>query len=129
MRSPFTSFLAHLWFLCKVLVVLAMIVLWRDPFYQHGDGEELKQLWLNAKKYLPDWIVSTNAEFEKILLEPVRHGIAWPFPTLNYMTYGIRTGESYLLTGPEGIGKTEILHAVEHQILRATNDNVGAIFL
>ncbi len=100
-----------------------------NEYLTAGDGDELKNLWLNAKKYLPDWIISTNAEFEKILLEPVRHGIAWPFPTLNYMTYGIRTGESVLLTAQEGVGKTEIMHAVEHQILRSTNDNVGAIFL
>jgi len=45
------------------------------------------------------------------------------------MTYGIRLGESVLITAPEGVGKTEICHAIEYQILTNTEDNVGAIYI
>jgi twinkle protein len=48
---------------------------------------------------------------------------------LNYMTYGIRTGESVLITAQEGIGKTEVMHAIEHQLLKETDVPIGAIFL
>lgn len=94
-----------------------------------GEGDELRQLWWNAKRYLPETVISSFHEFEKILkTEPVK-GIDYPFPTVNHMTYGIRTGESVLITAMEGVGKTEIMHAILHQTLRETDDNVGAIFL
>ncbi len=45
------------------------------------------------------------------------------------MTYGMRTGESVLLTAQEGVGKTEVMHSILHQLLRETDENIGAIFL
>jgi twinkle protein len=45
------------------------------------------------------------------------------------MTYGIRTGESVLLTAQEGVGKTEVMHAILHNLLTETNDAIGSIFL
>ena len=45
------------------------------------------------------------------------------------MTYGIRTSESILLTAQEGVGKTEVMRAIEYQLLRETNDPIGVIFL
>jgi twinkle protein len=55
--------------------------------------------------------------------------MAYPSQTLNDMTYGIRTAESVLLTAMEGVGKTELMHAIEYNLLKGTQDNVGAIFL
>lgn len=94
-----------------------------------GGAEELKRIWWNSKKYLPDTIRSSFDDFEKILDEEHRAGVPYPFPVLNGMTYGIRTGESVLITAQEGIGKTELMHAIEYQILKETKDAVGAIFL
>jgi twinkle protein len=41
------------------------------------------------------------------------------------MTYGIRTGELVLLTAQEGIGKTEVIRAIEHKILQDTEEDVN----
>jgi twinkle protein len=100
-----------------------------NEYLSAGDGEELKQLWTNSKKYLPSWVISSNEDFKKILDEPDQVGISYPFPTLNYMTYGIRTGESVLITAKTGVGKTELMHSILHKVLRETDENVGAIFL
>lgn len=100
-----------------------------NDYLQHGQHDELKQLWWNSKKYLPDEIKSSFVDFEKIINEEQKTGIAYPFPTLTYMTYGIRTGETVLITAQEGIGKTEVMHAIEYQLLRHTDVPVGAIFL
>lgn len=100
-----------------------------NDYVQSGEHEQLRNLWHNAKKYLPDTIVSSFSDFNKIIRETPKVGIPYPFPTLTYMTYGIRTGETVLITAQEGIGKTEVMHAIEHQILTETNDAVGAIFL
>lgn len=100
-----------------------------NDYVRNGEADALRNIWWNAKKFLPDTIVSSFSEFDKILLETPRKGVPYPFPTLNYMTYGIRTGESVLVTAMEGVGKTELMHAIEHQLLTETNDAVGAIYL
>lgn len=100
-----------------------------NDFLQQGQRDDLLNVFRNAKKYLPDSIISSFADFKKIIAEVPKVGIPYPFPTLTYMTYGIRTGETVLITAQEGIGKTEVMHAIEHQILRETKDAVGAIFL
>lgn len=94
-----------------------------------GEADELRNIWKNAKRYLPENIKSSFEEFEKILTEPSVAGIAYPFPTLNEMTYGLRTSESVLITAQEGVGKTELMHAIQYQILEHTNDNIGAFFI
>ena len=100
-----------------------------NDYLRAGERDELVSLWYNAKKFLPETIVSSFPEFEKIIREKPKPGVPYPFPTLNFMTYGIRTGESVLITAQEGIGKTEVMHAIEHQLLTETDDPIGAIFL
>lgn len=100
-----------------------------NDFLRAGEGEELAKLFKQAKRYTPEQIVSSWTDFEKILHEVPRQGVSYPFSTLNYMTYGIRTGESVLVTAQEGVGKTEFLHAIEHHLLTQTSDAVGAIYL
>ena len=100
-----------------------------NDYLRAGEGEELARLFRTAKRYTPEQIVSSWHDFKKILSEVPKHGTPYPFPTLNYMTYGIRTGESVLVTSQEGVGKTEFLHAIEHHLLTNTSDAVGAIYL
>lgn len=94
-----------------------------------GEEEELRNLWWNAKKYLPESIISSFDDFAKILKQPLERGVSYPFPRLNEMTYGIRQSESVLITAQEGVGKTELMHTLEYHILKETDHGVGAIFL
>lgn len=94
-----------------------------------GDKDALKNLWYNAKRYLPENIVSSFSEFKKILFSKDQVGVPYPFPKLNEMTYGIRPSESVLVTAQEGVGKTEFMRAVEYQLLRKTDAHIAAIFL
>ena len=100
-----------------------------NDYLKAGADAELKHLWWNSRKYVPETVTEGIDTFERILLEPSKPGIAYPFPTLTKMTYGIRTGESVLITAQEGIGKTELMHAIEYKLLKETTDAVGAIFL
>jgi twinkle protein len=100
-----------------------------NDYLRNGEADELAAIIANARKFLPDEIKSSFSDFEKILNEEPKLGVPYPFPTLNFMTYGIRTGESVLITAQEGIGKTEVMHTILHQLLRETNDNIGTIFL
>lgn len=100
-----------------------------NEYLQAGEGQELLNIWANAKKYLPESVTSSLQEFEELLKEKNKYGVAYPWPTLNAMTYGLRTGESVLLTAQEGVGKTTIMHAIEYQLLKETDDGVGAFYL
>lgn len=99
-----------------------------NEYLQHGEEDALQQIFRNAKRYMPENIVSSFSDFKKLLEETPEKGISYPFPTLTEMTYGIRTGESVLITAPEGIGKTELMHAIMYQVLQETRHNVGTIF-
>lgn len=100
-----------------------------NDYAKAGEYEALKKIWWNSKKFLPETIISSFSDFEVILKEPSRRGIPYPFPTLQYMTDGMRTGESVLITAMEGVGKTEVMHTLLHQTLKETDDAVCAIFL
>jgi twinkle protein len=113
----------------KIYVVRLSPLKDANDWVQAGKSEELKKIWWNSKKYLPETVISSFYEFENILKEEPQYGIPYPFPTLNHMTYGIRRGESVLLTAQEGVGKTEIMHTIEHQILKETKDALAAIYL
>lgn len=100
-----------------------------NDYLRAGHTDELASIVQSARRYLPETIVSSFVEFDKILRDKPREGVSYPFSTWNYMTYGIRTGESVLITAQEGVGKTEVMRAIEYQLLRETNDNIGSIFL
>jgi twinkle protein len=100
-----------------------------NEYLQHDEGTDLYNLYLGAKKYLPSTIVSSFDDFETILKAETPRGVPYPWPTLTKMTYGIRTGEVVLLKAPEKVGKTAIMHAIEHQLLKETDSNVGAIYI
>lgn len=100
-----------------------------NDYLRNGEADELASLFANAKRFLPAEIESSFHAFEKILQQKPSLGVAYPFPTWNYMTYGMRTSESVLITAQEGVGKTEVMHSILHQLLRETDENIGAIFL
>ena len=100
-----------------------------NEYLVEGDADGLRTIWYSARKYVPENILSTFSEFDAILHRTPSKGIDYPFAKLTQMTYGIRKGESVLVTAQEGVGKTELMHAIEHKILKETKDAVGAIFL
>lgn len=100
-----------------------------NDFVRAGEADQLRTIWNNARKYQPDSIKSTLSDFRGILFQPRNKGIPFPWPTLTDMTYGLRLNETYLITALEGVGKTEICRAIEYQLLRETDSNVGALFI
>lgn len=100
-----------------------------NDYVRHGESDELRNIFSNARKYQPDNIKSSLEEFKAILSTKPEWGVAFPWPALTAATYGIRRKESVLITALEGVGKTEICHAIEHSILKNTDCNVGAIYI
>ena len=100
-----------------------------NSFVERGEGDELANIFWNAKKYLPETVVSNLIEFQQILDEPHPPSVPYPMASLNRMTYGIRTGETVLITAQEGVGKTELMHTIEHKLLKETSDAIAAFYL
>lgn len=93
-------------------------------------ADEYKRLWFNARQHTPENVISTYAEFIDILNEPTPPAICeYPFPDLQAMTRGIRTKEFTLIKGMEGLGKTEVLGALEVHAMQTTDHNIGVIHL
>ena len=101
-----------------------------NEFLQHGEEEDLKKVWWNAKTYRPENITSTLSEFKTALENRRTKGLMlYPTQALNDLTYGVRTSETVLVTAMEGVGKTELMHAIEYKALTETDHAIGAIYL
>lgn len=101
-----------------------------NGYLQAKKEAEFTRAWWGSKRFLPEGIISSFTEFDSIIDSDVnRPSIALPFPTLQQMSYGLRTGEVVLFTALEGVGKTEIIRAIEYELLTATDKNLGIIHL
>ena len=101
-----------------------------NDYVIHNESDQLKHIWWNSKKFIPENVVSSLASFKTILEEQPAKSISYPFPSWTRMTHGIRPGEIVLITGQEGIGKTEVMHTILHHVLKEDpHANASAIFL
>jgi len=107
--------------------------LFKDPNEALQDDDLKSHLissWYAAKKFRPKGIVGDYSEIEAILRQESQAAIgSYPFGTLQQMSYGIRPGELVLFTAQEKVGKTEVLRAIEHHLLKTTTENIGIIHL
>lgn len=101
-----------------------------NAYLTEGRAEQFNKAYWNAKKFLPKGIINSYDDIKATLLKNRRGSIAdYPFATLQEMTYGIREGELVLFTAQEKVGKTEIIRAIEHHLLKTTEENMGIIHL
>lgn len=102
-----------------------------NEFLEKADIEEFRKSWWNAQRFLPDDIISSFSVIDDLIdNEIIVKGTSYPWPLLQSMTYGMRPGEFILITALEGRGKTEIIRAIEHKVLKEVPDsNVGIIHL
>ena len=90
-----------------------------NDYLIHGDEREFKQAWANAKVYTPDNIYHTEKDIDNIINDlDNEFYIPTPWENLNELIKGIPKNHVTLLTGLEGIGKTEILRALEANVLK-----------
>jgi twinkle protein len=105
---------------------------YKDPneILQAGNPEDFVSAWRGAGRFLPEGIISGFSAFDNLLESAgIKTGESFPFSTLQELTDGLRTGEIILITALEGVGKTEVLRAIEHNLLRTSTHRVGIIHL
>jgi hypothetical protein len=89
-----------------------------NDYLTSGDSNEFKQAWNNAAIFTPDNIFHTEADVLAVLEnDEMESYFQTPFPDLNEVIRGIPLNHVTLLTGMEGLGKTEILRAFEYKAL------------
>lgn len=101
-----------------------------NDYLTQGKQSEFVKLWWNARRFIPKGIVNSNESVAEILRSEGASTIAhYPFSSLDEMTYGIRSGEFILFTALEKVGKTEIIRAIEHKLIKETDYKIGIIHL
>lgn len=101
-----------------------------NEMLQAGKEKEFVNVWYNSKRFVPKGVVSTLADLNGLLEKQRKQSIAsYPFPSLQEMTYGIRSKELIVITAQEKIGKTEFIRAIEYDLLKNTNHNIGIVHL
>ncbi len=89
-----------------------------NDYLINGATKEFKQAHANAPVYTPDNIYHTEEDVLEILSNPeVDSYFPTPFDELNEVVRGICLNHVTLITGQEGIGKTEILRSLEAEAL------------
>jgi len=99
-----------------------------NEMLQAGRGAELINCLWRAKTYKPDGIVGVSDLMER-LIKPLEVGLSWPWRGLTDATFGIRSGELYVLGAGTGMGKTEIWKQTMVHIAEKHKKNVGGLFL
>lgn len=113
-------------------VYIFKLHLFKDPndYLTNNCIDEFIKSYRSAKRYIPDNVISSFSDIQEILKDKPKDPIAtYPFKRLQDLTYGLFSGQAVLLKALEGIGKTEIIRAIEAHVLRTTDHNVGIIHL
>lgn len=83
-----------------------------------GDGDDFKRAVTNCSHYTPDYIYNGLERFAQLWNDPVTEFyVPTEFPLLNKIVPGIPTGGITIVTGPEGIGKTEFMRSLAWSVL------------
>lgn len=101
-----------------------------NQYLQDENTQEYYNAWRGVKRYTPDNLLTTMSEFKKALTEQREEKLVnYPFEGLQQKLFGIHEGEVVIVKGEEGLGKTELLRAIENQVFKTTTHNIGIIHL
>lgn len=89
------------------------------------EGADYKRVVQRAARHTPDFITTGEDGLLAALREETKNNpIPTKFPSLNELIGGIQPGFVTVITGPEGLGKTEFLRNLEHDVLSNSNDPI-----
>lgn len=90
-----------------------------------GRSDEIVKCIWNASVVKPNTLVVASDIREKVLEQP-QVGGPWPWESMTKATYGLRWGETYLLSAATSVGKTEFMREIVSQQL--DNGNKVGLF-
>lgn len=93
----------------------------KDPqdYLHAGDQAEFKMAWVNRKKYVPQFDISTPDQFLKLIRDEEDDSyISSGIDAYDEEHMGLFQGHLTLFQAPEGTGKTELFHFFEYHLLK-----------
>ena len=101
-----------------------------NEYLQNNEEGKLYEVWKGHHKDIPKGIIHRFDDIKAALARNTADRISdYPWNHLNDALRGIHKGEFILFKGLEGIGKTEVLRAIEYHILKHTKEKLGIIRL
>ena len=106
----------------------------KDPcdYLKRGLIQEFKKdMWWNAKQYIPDGIYDDpNTIWNEVKNERNKGGgHPYPWIGLNKLLFGMSPGELITVTAGTGTGKTQFLRELQYHLLKTTQDRIGVLML
>jgi twinkle protein len=98
-----------------------------DMLVARREGDLVRAVW-EAQPYRPDGLVCGEDLWATVSTAP-EHGLSYPWPCLNEMTFGMRRREIVTWTAGTGIGKSSFVREVAHHIAITHGQKVGIIAL
>jgi twinkle protein len=89
--------------------------------------ELIEAIWA-AALVRPDGIINGNQLWE-IVSQPLERGLSYPWARLNEMTYGQRPRELTVWTAGTGVGKSQFIREVAHDLVTRHGQKVGILSL
>lgn len=101
-----------------------------NAYLEAEEGRDYYNAWRSVRRYTPDSLLSTLADFKKALSEKSGVKLAdYPFTTLQEKLHGMHEGEVIIIKAEEGVGKSEVFRAFENHVLKTTGHTIGIIHL
>jgi twinkle protein len=89
-----------------------------NDYLMKGLDKDYVNEWWRAAPFMPDGLKLGTELWGDIINHKIPHSVPYPWKILNNQTYGIRRSEVVLLTAETGVGKTSIVKAIEHNLLK-----------
>lgn len=99
-----------------------------NAMLQEGRGSEVISAIWDAKVYRPESVLSVMDALEEAIKVP-EMGLAWPWPTLTRLTYGIQRKTAYYIGAGVGVGKTNWAKEVQSHLVNFHGLPIGAFML
>lgn len=120
---------ASLFALGKVKIVTLAKAKDANDYIQSGWTRDFQHEWWQAPVFTPQGIRLGKNLWDEVSASKNYETQPYPWDGLNGLTYGIRLSEMVILNAQSGIGKTSLIKAIEHSLLRGTSHGIGLIHL
>jgi twinkle protein len=119
---------------CALLLTPGKAKVWNLPLKDANEmlvagrtKELLDAIW-GAKVFRPDGIVAADETWDMLMAEEPNSNVAYPWPSLQQKTHGLRLGEIVTLCAGSGIGKSQICRELAVHLVKQ-GEKVGYIAL